>query len=283
MNLRGKTALVTGGAHRVGRSIVLALAEQGCDVMVHFHQAEPAARQTVRDALDRGVKAHAIRADLRTRSGIDDLFGETDRIAGGLDVLVNSAAVLEPVELLAATDADWASTIDLNLKAAFFCLQAAARRMQERGGGAIVNISDVAGRRPWAHYTIHSISKAGVDMLTRSAALALAPAIRVNGVAPGPVEKPARLSDERWREIAGHLPLRRPGTAAELPIVFLSCQRLPRRRNDRCRWWRCDSLRPRVNSRMHAAGPWRSVPWSQRDLSRRELAPRPWKPEAGHR
>ena len=223
MKLAGKVALVTGGAHRVGRSIVLALADEGCDVMVHFHQARTDAEQTVRQAAQRGVQAHAIHADLRAPAGIEALFREADRLAGGLDILVNSAAILDPVDLLAATDADWSSTIDLNLKAAFFCLQAAARRMQARGGGAIVNISDVAGQRAWARYPMHSISKAGLDMLTRSAALILAPTIRVNGVAPGPVEKPARLSAERWRKLGEALPLRRPGTAADVAAAVVFC------------------------------------------------------------
>ncbi len=223
MKLEGKVALVTGGAHRVGRSIVLALAEKGCSVMVHFHEAGALADQTVRDASDRGVRAHGFQADLRDRAGIDHLFHEIDRFAGGLDILVNSAAVLESVDLLTATEADWASTIDLNLKAAFFCLQAAARRMQMRGGGVVVNISDVAGQRPWRRYPIHSISKAGLDMLTRTAALALAPTIRVNGVAPGPVERPPRLTAERWAEIGKALPLGRPGTAADVAAAVLFC------------------------------------------------------------
>jgi len=223
LNLEGKVALVTGGAHRVGRSIVLALAERGCGVMVHFHEAGTEAEQTVRLAADRGVQAQGIQADLRKHAGIGHLFDEVDRLAGGLDVLVNSAAVLEPVDLLAATEADWASTLDLNLKAAFFCLQAAARRMQARGGGAVVNISDVAGQRPWRRYPLHSISKAGLDMLTRTAALALAPTIRVNGVAPGPVEKPSRMSAERWLEIGKVLPLGRPGAAADVAAAVIFC------------------------------------------------------------
>jgi pteridine reductase len=112
--------------------------------------------------------------------------------------------------------------MDLNLRAAFFCLQAAARRMQA-GGGAIVNISDVAGQRPWSRYPIHSISKAGVDMLTRSAALALAPSVRVNGVAPGPVEKPSRMAEGRWAEIGRAVPLGRPGSGDDVAaaVVFL--------------------------------------------------------------
>lgn len=223
MDLEGKTALVTGGAHRVGKAIVMALARKGCNVVVHFHRSQLEAEQTVAEAARFGVRALPIAADLRSASGVDSLFDRLDQQAAGLDILVNSAAVLQPVGLLEASEEDWMATIDLNLKAAFFCLQAAARRIRIRGGGAIVNISDVAGQRPWPRYPIHSISKAGVDMLTRTAAAALAPAIRVNGVAPGPVEKPVGMTEARWKEIGEQLPLRRPGSAADVAAAVVFC------------------------------------------------------------
>jgi len=222
MNLEGKIALVTGGAHRVGRSIALALAREGCDLVVHYHRSQAEAEATVRQLNQAGAPAVAVQADLSQPAGIEHLFGEVDRLRGRLDILINSAAILTPVDLLTATYADWASTMDLNLRAPFFCLQAAARRMQAHGG-AIVNISDVAGQRPWRRYPIHSISKAGVDMLTRTAALALAPAIRVNGVAPGPVEKPTRMADDRWAEIGRAVPLGRTGSGDDVAaaVVFI--------------------------------------------------------------
>ena len=222
MDLEGKIALVTGGAHRVGRRIALALAREGCDLVVHYHRSQTDAEATVQELSAAGAHPAAIQADLSHPAGIEHLFGELDRLQGRLDILVNSAAILTPVDLLTATYTDWASTMDLNLRAPFFCLQAAARRMQTRGG-AIVNISDVAGQRPWRRYPIHSISKAGVDMLTRTAALALAPTIRVNGVAPGPVEKPTRMPDDRWAEIGRAVPLARTGSGDDVAaaVVFL--------------------------------------------------------------
>lgn len=223
MDLAGKTALVTGGGHRVGKAIVMALARKGCNVVVHFHRSQLEAEQTVAEAARFGVRALPIAADLRSTSGVNSLFDRLDQQAAGLDILVNSAAVLQPVGLLEASHEDWMATIDLNLKAAFFCLQAAARRLQRRGGGAIVNVSDVAGQRPWTRYPIHSISKAGLDMLTRAAAASLAPAIRVNGVAPGPVEKPVGMTEARWREIGERLPLRRPGRAADVAATVVFC------------------------------------------------------------
>lgn len=221
MNLRGKAALVTGAAHRVGRSLALALADHGCNVGLHFHQSGGEAARTAQEIAARGVRVFPVQADLRHDSGIAALFQAVDREFSTLDILVQSAAVLEPVDLLAATPEDWSRTIDLNLRSLFFCLQQAARRMQT--GGAIVNISDQAALRPWRHYPIHSISKAGVEMLTRVAALALAPAIRVNAVAPGPVLKPTALADDRWARIGRSLPLGRAGSPDDVAraMIFL--------------------------------------------------------------
>ena len=224
MELRGKIALVTGAGHRLGQSIALALAEKGCDLVVHYHRTSEEASQTVKEIEGQGVRAQAVSADLSQAEGLARLFRAVDEGCGGLDLLVNSAAVMRPAGLLTATEADWHQTIDLNLKAAFFCLQQAALRMRLRPeGGSIVNISDLAGLRPWPRFPIHSISKAGVEMLTRVAALALAPDIRVNAIAPGPVLKPETMSEARWQAIGQELPLHRPGSPSDVAqsVVFL--------------------------------------------------------------
>jgi len=212
VELQGKIALVTGGAHRLGRALALALAEAGCDIALHYHASAGPAADTAGEIRSLGRRAVALPADLSSTQQIE-----------GLDILINSAAILEAVDLLDVSETDWQRTIDLNLKAAFFCLQQAARRMQRRGGGSIVNISDVAGLRPWARYPIHSISKAGIEMLTQVAALALAPDIRVNAVAPGPVLRPERMSAERWRSLGSRLPLQRTGTPDDITqaVLFL--------------------------------------------------------------
>lgn len=223
MELRGKTALVTGGAHRLGRAIALALAEAGCDIALHYHASLDQASETAGRIQALGRRAVPMPADLSAPAGIEGLFRSLDESFDGLDILVNSAAILEPAGLLDATEADWQRTIDLNLRAPFFCLQQAARRMRRRGGGAIVNISDIAGLRPWPRFPIHSISKAGTEMLTRVAALALAPDIRVNAVAPGPVLKPERMPAGRWEALGVGLPLQRTGSPADVThtVLFL--------------------------------------------------------------
>lgn len=223
MNLHERVCLVTGGAHRLGREIALALAGRGGHLIIHYHSSRQQAEETVAEIQALGRRALAVQADLSTTAGVTSLFDGVDAAFGGLDVLINSAAVLLPKNLLDVTEEDWRRTIGLNLKGAFFCLQLAARRMQPRGAGAIVNLSDLAGLRPWKRFPLHSISKAGVEMLTQVAALALAPEIRVNAVAPGPVLKPVGMSEARWLEIASQLPLRRPGSPQDITqaVLFL--------------------------------------------------------------
>lgn len=221
MILSGKTAIVTGAAHRVGREIALALAERGCNLVVHFHNSAESATKTAEEARAKGVSVHLHQADLRKYDAIANLFQSLDQEEIELDILINSAAILERVDLLKATEDDWHRTIDLNLKAPFFCIQHAAKRMFDRNGGVIINISDIAGLRPWSQYPTHSISKAGIEMLTQVAALALAPAIRVNGIAPGPVLKPDKMPNSRWQEITGELPLRRGGKPEDVAAAAL--------------------------------------------------------------
>jgi NAD(P)-dependent dehydrogenase (short-subunit alcohol dehydrogenase family) len=223
VDLSGKTALVTGGAHRVGRAVALALTEHGCDLLLHYHRSAEAAAATAEQARQAGVRVALAAADLSQAEGVWSLYQQVDEQFGGLDILVNSAAIFEPVSLLRASAEDWQRTMDLNLRGAAFCLQQAARRMHARGGGAIVNISDTAAHRPFKRYPLHSISKAGVEMLTRAAALELAPTIRVNAVVPGPVLKPQGMAEDRWLAIIARGPLRRPGHPKDVAqaVLFL--------------------------------------------------------------
>jgi pteridine reductase len=221
MDLAGRVALVTGSARRVGREIALALATRGCDLMIHYNRSEKEARDVVHTAETIGVRAASIQADLTDLDEIKKLFRELDQVYERLDLLVNSAAIMQSVDLVQASEEDWDRTMDLNLKAPFFCIQLAAQRMHR--GGAIVNISDVAGLRPWGRYPTHSISKAGLEMLTRVAARALAPQIRVNAVAPGPVLRSEWIDQTRWQQITRALPLQREGSPSDVAeaVIFL--------------------------------------------------------------
>ncbi len=222
MDLAGKIALVTGSARRVGRKIALALAERGCNLLIHYNNSANEAQAAVDAAKATGVRASSVQANLSTIDGIEKLFQGLDQAYERLDLLVNSAAIMPQANLMSVSEEEWDQTLDLNLKAPFFCIQRAAGRMQPQGG-AIVNISDVAGLRPWARYPTHSISKAGIEMLTAVAARALGPKIRVNAVAPGPVLRSEWIDERRWHEITGALPLQRGGSPDDVAkaVIFL--------------------------------------------------------------
>lgn len=223
MDLEDKVAIVTGAAHRVGRHIALALAEQGCHLMVHFHRAVEEAEKTRSELIGLGVSANSAQADLSTFKGVIKLFNAVDRDFGRVDILINSAALLCPGHLLEVQEEEWDKTMNLNLKGAFFCAQFAAKRMQKQGGGSILNISDVIGHQPWDQFPVHSISKYGVEMLTKLAALSLAPEIRVNAIVPGMIMKPEEMDEMRWENLSNLSPLRRSGAPSELiqAVLFL--------------------------------------------------------------
>ena len=186
MDLQDKTALVTGGAHRVGRAIALALAEAGSDLIVHYHSSEDAALETQKMIESMGRSASIFSGDLRDLDQLRSLFGEIAAEGHPLDILVNSAAIMESKPFDQVDDADWHRTIDLNSRASFFSTQLAAAHMQTNGG-VIINISDIAGHKPWVNYPVHSISKAGVEMMTKLAARAYAPFTTPRWWCPTPV------------------------------------------------------------------------------------------------
>ena len=198
--LARRKALVTGGAVRVGRAIALALARAGMDVVIGYHRSARAARATVREIERYGVRGAAVRANLGDPAAARRLVREAARRLGGLDVLVNSAAVFQRTPVPTTTPARYDRLLDVNLRGVFFCCQAAAAAM--RRGGHIVNIGDVGADRGWPGYVAYIASKAGVAALTRGLAAALRPrAIAVNCVAPGPVLRPVGFPLGRWKAV----------------------------------------------------------------------------------
>jgi pteridine reductase len=219
-----RVGLVTGAAHRVGKAIALALAEHGLDLIVHYHRSAAQAAETVEQIAGLGVEAAAFQADLATLEGVESLSEQAKARFGRLDLLVNSAGIMEPGNVLSMTPADWERTLNTNLRGPFFCAQGAAQWMMEQPeGGCIVNIADLSGLEPWAKYPAHSVSKAGLIMLTQVMAKALGPKIRVNAIAPGPVAKPPEWNATRWETVGRHTALRRPGRANNVAqtVIFL--------------------------------------------------------------
>ncbi len=223
--LTGKTALVTGGAVRVGRVIALALAAAGCDVAIGYRSSGAAARATVADLRRLGVRAVALRADLADAGAARGLVRRAAQALGRLDLLVNSAALFARTPLASVTPAQFDRLMAVNLRGAFFCAQAAARHMGRRGG-RIVNIADVGATRPWPAYLPYNISKAGLLMLTRGLAAALAPRIQVNAVGPGVVLLPEGFPADAGRRLAARIPMGRHGRPEDVAAAvrfFASC------------------------------------------------------------
>ncbi|MBI3761554.1 MAG: SDR family oxidoreductase [Chloroflexi bacterium] len=222
--MKNQVAVVTGSAHRVGKGIALGLAARGANIVAHYNRAAAEAAQTIAEIAALGVEALAAQADLSTPSGADRLFETTLARFGRIDALVNSAAVMEKLDILSLTADDWDRVINTNLRGPFLCSQRAARQMmKQEAGGTIVNIADVSGLQPWAKYPVHSVSKAGLIMLTQVMAKGLGPKVRVNAVAAGPVLRAPEWSEERFQAVAAHSALKRAGTPDDVAraVIFL--------------------------------------------------------------
>ena len=217
-SLVDKVALVTGGAHRVGKAIALALAAQGAHQIVHFHDAADAAQETVREVKSLGVDAICVQADQADPSQVDALFEAVKAQYGRLDILVNSANLFTRGDFLTLDHREWQRALDVNLTGPFLCSQAAARLMLDRDepGGVILNILDNSALQPWPDHPQHSVVKAALLMLGQVMARSLGPYIRVNSIVPGPVLKTPGGSNEQWVSIGERLPLKRTGTPEDV-------------------------------------------------------------------
>lgn len=214
-----RTALVTGAGRRVGRAIAVALGARGMHVAVHYHGAEEGAQETAREIESAGGAAVVVRADLRETGAPIRLVAEAAGHLGSLDVLVNSAAVMVRTPLEDVTEDAWDDIFALNLRAPFFCAQAAAARM--RDGGIIINIADLAAFEAWTGYIPHGASKAGVVHITRALAKRLAPGIRVNAIAPGAVLLPDDWTAADAERLIRTTPLGRLGSPADVTQAVL--------------------------------------------------------------
>ena len=219
--LGGRVALVTGSAKRLGCAVALRLAQEGADVVVHYRSSSAEAQSAVAEVEKLGRRAVAIGADLRVVSEIRRLFDETAKHFGRLDILVNSAANFVPASIISTTEEIWDASLNSNVKAPFFCAQAAATLLK-RTKGTIINFADTGGLLGWAGYIPHSVSKAGVVMLTKVLAKALAPEVRVNAIAPGTITMPG--DPPEWEaDFIQLAPLRHSGTPSDITdaVLFL--------------------------------------------------------------
>jgi pteridine reductase len=220
MELGGRVALVTGAGRRLGRAMARALAGRGMTLAIHHHASSAGADSLRDEIVAAGGQAACFAADLTDPRAAAELPRRVAAELGGLDVLVNSAAVMHQVAFEATTPELYDATLDLNLRAVFFCTQGAAPALRA-ARGKVVNLADLGGLEPWPGFAAHSVSKAGVVMLTRVLARVLAPDVTVNAIAPGAVLVPESYDAAERERLARTTPLGRLGSPDDVVAALL--------------------------------------------------------------
>jgi pteridine reductase len=220
MELAGRVALVTGAGRRLGLAMARALAERGMTVAIHHHASADGADALRDEIVAAGGRAACFAGDLTDARAAAELPRRVVAELGGLDVLVNSAAVMHQVSFEQTTPELYDATLDLNLRAVFFCTQGAAPALRA-ARGKVVNLADLGGLEPWPGFAAHSVSKAGVVMLPRVLARALAPEVTVNAIAPGAVLVPESYDAAERERLARTTPLGRLGSPDDVIRALL--------------------------------------------------------------
>ena len=224
MDVREKTALVTGGAHRLGRGFSLALAKAGCRLILHYHRAEAQAQATARELEALGAQVMLRQADLSRLDDARPLFQDLPAGWSPVQILVNSAAIFPKDRVEDFTIQGWSHTLRVNLRSPALLIQAMATLLPPDAHGAVVNITDWRTQRPYRTHFSYTVSKGALDALTRTAAIQLAPRIRVNGIALGAMLPPEGASEAYWQRVLATVPLGRAGgidSAADTLLYLL--------------------------------------------------------------
>jgi len=219
-DLAGRVALVTGAGRRVGRALAVALGARGMHVIVHYNSSASGADETVRLVTRAGGSGESMRADLGDTADAERLIDRSVSVRGALDVLVNSAAVMLRTPIGETSAKDWDAMFALNVRAPYFLSQRAAPALRA-SRGSIVNIADLAAFETWPAYVPHGITKSAVVQMTRALARVLAPAVRVNAIAPGVVLLPEGWNDEDAERLRATTPLQRLGSPEDVAGVML--------------------------------------------------------------
>jgi NAD(P)-dependent dehydrogenase (short-subunit alcohol dehydrogenase family) len=212
--------LVTGGAQRIGRALVLALSEDGFAVAIHHNHSREAAETLVEAVHQKGGAAVALAADLADEGAVEELLPRAEREIGPLGCLINNAAVFANDTIETVTRASWNKHLAVNLRAPFVLMQNFAARLPPQASGAIINLLD---QRVWSltpYFVSYTLAKAGLWTLTQTMALALAPRIRVNGIGPGPTLPSPRQSPEQFARQCEVMPLRRGTNPQEIAAAM---------------------------------------------------------------
>jgi NAD(P)-dependent dehydrogenase (short-subunit alcohol dehydrogenase family) len=215
-----RTALVTGGAQRIGRALVIALAEDGFAVAIHHNRSREAAKTLVEAVREKGGTAVALAADLADESAVEELLPHAEQQLGPLGCLINNAAAFGNDTVETVTRESWDLHLAVNLRAPFVLMQNFAARLPLQASGIVINLLD---QRVWSltpYFVSYTLAKAGLWTLTQTMALALAPRIRVNGIGPGPTLPSPRQSAEQFVRQCELMPLRRGTSPQEIAAAM---------------------------------------------------------------
>jgi 3-oxoacyl-[acyl-carrier protein] reductase/pteridine reductase len=218
--LDGKTALITGGAKRLGRASALALAGAGADVVVTYLRSARESRKTVEDIETLGVRGLALKCDVTEPRSVRAAVTEVVRRFGGIDILVNNAANYETVTFDKLTVQQWDAIFASNVRGPFLVTKEALGSLRSRKG-TVINLGSLGGLRAWADHAHYCSSKAALHMLTKVMAKALAPEIAVNCVAPGMIDLGERSAAAFMRRMAPRTPMKRNGTGTDVAAAVL--------------------------------------------------------------
>jgi len=218
--LSGKTVLVTGAAKRLGRAIALAASEAGANVAITYRTSAREAEALVGALAKNGGEALALRCDITDETSVSETVKEAASELGGIDVLVNNAAIYETVEFEKITVSQWDTLFATNTRGPFLVSRAALPYLKKRKG-RIVNMGSLGGLRPWPTHAHYCSSKAALHMLTKVMAKALAPEIAVNAVAPGMIDLGEKAAAAFMKRMAKQTPMRRNGTAADIAAAVM--------------------------------------------------------------
>ena len=211
-----RSVLVTGGAHRIGRAIALDLAKDGWQVAVHYNRSFSAAEELVGEISSSGHVALAIQADLRDEEMVSSLIPNISSKLAPVRAVVNNASIFEEDTVESVTKQSWDNHLSINLRAPFLLTQSLVNSLKRDEKGNIINILDQRVENLTPYFTSYTLSKTALWMLTKSTAVALAPAIRVNAIGPGPTLPSIRQSQDQFERQVGLTPLGVPVNVKEI-------------------------------------------------------------------
>jgi NAD(P)-dependent dehydrogenase (short-subunit alcohol dehydrogenase family) len=221
MEIKGKTALITGGAVRVGKAMTLALAAEGANVVVNYNSSAVAAEETVAEAKALDIGALAIQCDVSDHDQVKNMIDTAAAKFGGIDILINNASWWRKTPFPMDDFSDWFKIFDILIHGSMYCCNYITPLMKAAGEGTIINIVDASAWRPFRNFAAHTVGKAGLLAFTRQLAVELAPEIKVNAISPGPVLPPPDYNEAQIERVANRTVMKQWGTPQDVAAAML--------------------------------------------------------------